>query len=86
MKLKHKLIHIPFGSGCIFPETQSHPGHYGSRNTTRSHAILVEKLFQLVNCYYYKILIILSFQIKAKRRQLLEAFDKYLVNKTIKME
>ena len=42
-QLKHKLIHIPFGSGIILYLTQLHAGHYGSPGNFRFHAILSEE-------------------------------------------
>ena len=43
VKLIHKMIHIPFGSGVLLPMTQLHAGHYGVFANTRFHCIISTK-------------------------------------------
>ena len=40
IKLIHKLIYIPFGTGVILPATQLHVGHYGNEYDQRFHAVI----------------------------------------------
>ena len=54
LKLKHKIIHIPFGSGVILPVTQLHAGHYGTENNIRYHAILSKKAWKGANLWQHE--------------------------------